>query len=407
MDSFIKSCDSLLESYIKDDIEFPGYDDYNRCVESLKCEYDGYKEHYIPKPHTNISKSLSSSWIQLESSKESICPSSYSDSYISGPTNSHRSRPQTTSVGMFDQQEFKICLTPSEEQLLLLWRLVDKIAHYIMNKEYEEKSLVYSIDVVGNVHLFNNGNTLISSKYVLDHSYTIKHYRTNERSVFHMNNYCGLGLDAKIAHGFQTMREASPKRFANRAMNKLCYGYLGTKEMIIKSCRNLQDHILLQCDGVPINLTNAQAIVILNIPSYMSGIDFWGSRNLKGFNPQSFNDGTLEVCVVAGADQLGMARIMGCGKDSRVAQCKRVTISIINGEIPMQIDGEAFYFGPCVIEIKHDNTFFILKRRKKIQKMGADFYSANVPDSDGGARRQTVLSFNEKITKVFEMIKQL
>ncbi|KII72242.1 Diacylglycerol kinase eta [Thelohanellus kitauei] len=409
MDNFIKNCDFLLESYIKDKQEFSNSDDYNRCVMCLKHDYVKFKECSLPKTRVKINKARSSEGTILESRKKEVRrPSFYSDSYASCITNIDNPGIQLTeNDAVFEEQDFNTSPASAEERFLSLWRLIDKIAHYIMNKKYEEKSLVSSTGVEGNVHLFNDGNTLISSKYIMDPSYMMKHYRTNKCSVFHMNNYCGLGLDAKIAHDFQTMREACPKRFANRTMNKLYYGYLGTKEMIINSCRNLQDHILLECDGIPVDLPNAQALVILNIPSYMSGIDFWGSSHLKGFKPQSLNDGILEVCVVAGADEFGMARIIGCGKDSRVAQCKRVTISIINGEIPIQMDGEPYYFGPCVIEIKHDSTFFVLKRQKKIQKLGIGFLLKKSSDPEMCRGKQTVLSFNEQIVKVFEMIKQL
>ena len=84
-----------------------------------------------------------------------------------------------------------------------------------------------------------------------------------------MNNYFGIGLDAKIAMDFGTFRDNNPEKCRNRIKNQMWYGVLGGKEMLAQTCKNLNERITLVCDGVPIRLPRLQGVVILNIGSYM------------------------------------------------------------------------------------------------------------------------------------------
>uniref|UniRef100_A0A8R1I5H0 Diacylglycerol kinase eta n=1 Tax=Caenorhabditis japonica TaxID=281687 RepID=A0A8R1I5H0_CAEJA len=117
---------------------------------------------------------------------------------------------------------------------------------------------------------------------------------TQYKEMCVMNNYFGIGLDAKIALEFHNKREESEK---TRSRSKLFmwYGILGGKELMHRTYRNLEQRIKLECDGVPIDLPSLQGIVILNIPSYSGGANFWG-RNKDGpeFTVQSFDDRILE-----------------------------------------------------------------------------------------------------------------
>lgn len=89
------------------------------------------------------------------------------------------------------------------------------------------------------------------------------------------------------------------------------YGVLGTKELVQKTYKNLEQRVQLevrstceseraasgkpkcyqlffffptsspvslslQCDGVPMSLPSLQGLAVLNIPSYAGGINFWG-----------------------------------------------------------------------------------------------------------------------------------
>ena len=44
------------------------------------------------------------------------------------------------------------------------------------------------------------------------------------------------------------------------------YGMLGTKELLAKTYRNLEQRVHLECDGHRISLPALQGIVVLNIP---------------------------------------------------------------------------------------------------------------------------------------------
>jgi len=81
-----------------------------------------------------------------------------------------------------------------------------------------------------------------------------------------MNNYFGIGIDAKITLEFHNKREEHPEKFRSRAKNYMWYGVLGSKEWLQKSYKNLEQRVQLECDGQRIPLPSLQGIVVLNIP---------------------------------------------------------------------------------------------------------------------------------------------
>ena len=81
-----------------------------------------------------------------------------------------------------------------------------------------------------------------------------------------MNNYFGIGIDAKIALDFHQKREEHPSKCKSRAKNLMWYGVLGSKELIHKTHKNLEKKVQLECDGQRIPLPSLQGIVVLNIP---------------------------------------------------------------------------------------------------------------------------------------------
>lgn len=116
-----------------------------------------------------------------------------------------------------------------------------------------------------------------------------------------MNNYFGIGIDAKISLDFHMKREEHPEKCRSRAKNYMWYGVLGSKQLLQKTYKNLEQRVQLECDGQRIPLPSLQGIVILNIPSFMGGTNFWGgTKEDDCFLAPSFDDKILEVVAVFG-----------------------------------------------------------------------------------------------------------
>lgn len=148
-----------------------------------------------------------------------------------------------------------------------------------------------------------------------------------ERCV--MNNYFGIGIDAKISLDFHMKREEHPEKCRSRAKNYMWYGVLGSKQWLQKTYKNLEQRVQLECDGQRIPLPSLQGIVILNIPSFMGGTNFWGGRKEDDiFLAPSFDDRILEVVAVFGSMQMAACRLINV-QHHRIAQCQSVQINIL------------------------------------------------------------------------------
>jgi diacylglycerol kinase (ATP) len=51
------------------------------------------------------------------------------------------------------------------------------------------------------------------------------------------------------------------------------------KELLKQSHKKLNKKIRLFCDDKEINLPDLQGVLVLNIPSYAAGINFWGDQS--------------------------------------------------------------------------------------------------------------------------------
>lgn len=126
-----------------------------------------------------------------------------------------------------------------------------------------------------------------------------------------MNNYFGIGIDAKISLDFHLKRENHPKSCQSRAKNYMWYGVLGSKQLLQKTYKNLEQRIQLECDGQRIPLPSLQGIVILNIPSFMGGTNFWGgTKEDDCFLAPNFDDKVLEVVAVFGRYEFSILKII-------------------------------------------------------------------------------------------------
>ncbi|OBS56961.1 hypothetical protein A6R68_11914, partial [Neotoma lepida] len=189
-----------------------------------------------------------------------------------------------------------------------------------------------------------------------------------------MNNYFGIGLDAKISLDFNNKRDEHPEKCRSRTKNMMWYGVLGTKELLHRTYRNLEQKVLLECDGRPIPLPSLQGIAVLNIPSYAGGTNFWGGTKeddvrmgFETFAAPSFDDKILEVVAVFGSMQMAVSRVIKL-QHHRIAQCRTVKISILGDEgVPVQVDGEAWIQPPGYIRIVHKNRAQTLTRDRAFE----------------------------------------
>ncbi|KAM4699535.1 diacylglycerol kinase eta isoform 1-T1 [Discoglossus pictus] len=183
-----------------------------------------------------------------------------------------------------------------------------------------------------------------------------------------MNNYFGIGLDAKISLEFNNKREEHPEKCRSRTKNMMWYGVLGTKELLQRTYKNLEQKVQLECDGQYIPLPSLQGIAVLNIPSYAGGTNFWGGTKEDDiFGAPSFDDKILEVVAVFGSMQMAVSRVIKL-QHHRIAQCRSVKITILGEEgVPVQVDGEAWIQPPGVIKIVHKNRAQMLTRDRAFE----------------------------------------
>ncbi|VAI14766.1 unnamed protein product [Triticum turgidum subsp. durum] len=173
----------------------------------------------------------------------------------------------------------------------------------------------------------------------------------------------GIGCDAKVAYDFHTTREERPDKFSSQFVNKLIYAREGAKDMMDRSCSDLPWHVSLEVDGKNIEIPeDAEGVIILNIASYMGGVDLWQNDNDydDDFSSQSMHDKMLEVVCISGTWHLGKLQV-GLSRAHRLAQ-GRVIRFHLHSSFPVQVDGEPWIQPPGCLEISHRGQMFMLRR---------------------------------------------
>uniref|UniRef100_A0A3B3CCU7 SAM domain-containing protein n=1 Tax=Oryzias melastigma TaxID=30732 RepID=A0A3B3CCU7_ORYME len=142
------------------------------------------------------------------------------------------------------------------------------------------------------------------------------------------------------------------------------YGVLGTKELLHRTYKNLEQRVLLECDGRPIPLPSLQGIAVLNIPT-----NFWGgTKEDDTFTAPSFDDKILEVVAVFGSMQMAVSRVINLQHHRIAQQCRTVKITILGDEgVPVQVDGEAWIQPPGYVKIIHKNRTQTLTRDRAFE----------------------------------------
>ena len=199
-----------------------------------------------------------------------------------------------------------------------------------------------------------------------------------------VNNYWSIGLDAKIALDFHRARQSDPAAFNGRFTNKVQYVKFATLDFIGPNTTLLAGRIELYVDGAPVPVpADAQALVVLNLPSCYGGRNLWGDtltpeERARGWTPAALDDMKLEIVAIRNTVQLGEINT-GLALPHKVAQGQDVRVRLLSqdeqreridtatekpcAEIPCQFDGEP-YLQPmdCSVVFTHVQQARMLRR---------------------------------------------
>ncbi|XP_059441514.1 diacylglycerol kinase 1 [Corylus avellana] len=178
-----------------------------------------------------------------------------------------------------------------------------------------------------------------------------------------MNNYLGVGCDAKVALDIHNLREENPEKFYNQFMNKVLYAREGARSIMDRTFADFPWQVRVEVDGVEVEVPeDAEGVLVANIGSYMGGVDLWQNEdeNYDNFDPQSMHDKILEVVSISGTWHLGKLQV-GLSRARRLAQGQTIKIQLFAG-LPVQIDGEPWFQHPCTLTISHHGQAFMLRR---------------------------------------------
>ncbi|XP_026199803.1 diacylglycerol kinase theta [Anabas testudineus] len=187
--------------------------------------------------------------------------------------------------------------------------------------------------------------------------------------IVQMNNYFGLGIDAELSLDFHLAREDDPDKFTSRFHNKGVYVKVGLQK--ISHTRSLHKELQLQVDAQNVPLPNIEGLIFLNIPSWGSGADLWGSEVDGRFGKPSINDGLLEVVGVTGVVHMGQVQ-SGLRSGIRIAQGNYIRLAVTK-PIPVQVDGEPWIQPPghIIISAAGPKVRMLRKPKQKQKKSSA------------------------------------
>lgn len=144
--------------------------------------------------------------------------------------------------------------------------------------------------------------------------------------IYVMNNYFGIGIDADLCLGFHNAREENPDKFNSRFHNKSVYVKMGLRKMVSrKTWKELHKEIRVEVDGKVIQLPPVEGIIILNILSWGSGANPWGTEKEENFSKPTHYDGMLEIVGVTGVVHMGQIQ-SGLRSAMRIAQGGHVSL---------------------------------------------------------------------------------
>lgn len=220
-----------------------------------------------------------------------------------------------------------------------------------------------------------------------------------------MNNYLGVGCDAKVALDIHNLREENPEKFCNQFMNKVLYAREGAKNIMDRTFVDFPWQVRVEVDGVEVEVPeDAEGVLVANIGSYMGGVDLWQNEDetYDNFDPQSMHDKVLEVVSISGTWHLGKLQV-GLSRARRLAQGQMIKIRLFAG-LPVQIDGEPWFQNPCTLAISHHGQAFMLKR---VAEEPLGHAAAIITDVLENAETNHVINASQKRSLLQEMALRL
>ncbi|XP_073094008.1 diacylglycerol kinase theta isoform X3 [Manis javanica] len=186
--------------------------------------------------------------------------------------------------------------------------------------------------------------------------------------VVQMSNYCGIGIDAELSLDFHQAREEEPRKFTSRFHNKGVYVRVGLQK--ISHSRGLHREIRLQVEQQEVELPSIEGLIFINIPSWGSGADLWGSDSDSRFEKPRMDDGLLEVVGVTGVMHMGQVQ-GGLRSGIRIAQGSYFRVTL-HKATPVQVDGEPWVQAPghMIISAAGPKVHMLRKAKPKPRKAG-------------------------------------
>ncbi|XP_016014754.2 diacylglycerol kinase theta isoform X2 [Rousettus aegyptiacus] len=186
--------------------------------------------------------------------------------------------------------------------------------------------------------------------------------------IVQMSNYCGIGIDAELSLDFHQAREEEPGKFTSRFHNKGVYLRAGLQK--ISQSRGLHKEIRLQVEQHEVELPSIEGLIFINIPSWGSGADLWGSDNDSRFEKPRMDDGLLEVVGVTGVMHMGQVQ-SGLRSGIRIAQGAYFRVTLLKAT-PVQVDGEPWVQAPghIIISAVGPKVHMLRKAKQKPRKAG-------------------------------------
>ncbi|XP_051850200.1 diacylglycerol kinase epsilon [Antechinus flavipes] len=178
------------------------------------------------------------------------------------------------------------------------------------------------------------------------------YYNLRKPKVFTMNNYFSVGPDALMALNFHVHREKTPSLFSSRIINKAVYLFYGTKDCLVQECKDLNKKVELELDGERVDLPNLEGIIVLNIGYWGGGCRLWEGMGDETYPLARHDDGLLEVVGVYGSFHCAQIQVK-LANPVRIGQAHTVRLILKSSKMPMQVDGEPWAQGPCIVTITH------------------------------------------------------